>query len=56
MYLSDIFTVAPSLAGVPAISIPCGENEEKLPIGLQLIAPYFCENILFEAGKIFEKE
>ncbi len=54
MYLSDIFTVAPSLAGIPAISIPCGKSE-NLPVGIQFMAPHFYENILFAAGKTFEK-
>lgn len=54
MYLSDIFTVAPSLAGIPALSIPCG-NSENLPVGMQLMAGPFCEDILFATAKIFEK-
>lgn len=51
MYLSDIFTVSSNLAGLPAISIPI----EKKPIGFQLIAPPFHEKILFETGKIYER-
>lgn len=39
MYLADIMTVAPSLAGIPAISVPCGEDAKGLPVGLQLMAP-----------------
>lgn len=57
MYLEDIFTVGANLAGIPAISIPSGYKEEegkRLPIGLQLMAPEFGEQLLFEAGKKFE--
>ncbi|HDO23616.1 MAG TPA: Asp-tRNA(Asn)/Glu-tRNA(Gln) amidotransferase subunit GatA [bacterium] len=51
MYLSDIFTVSANLAGVPALSLPTGKNKEKLPVGVQLIAPWFKEDILFNLGK-----
>jgi aspartyl-tRNA(Asn)/glutamyl-tRNA(Gln) amidotransferase subunit A len=57
MYLEDIFTVGANLAGIPAISIPAGfkdQDGKKLPIGLQLMAPEFGEQLLFEAGKKFE--
>jgi aspartyl-tRNA(Asn)/glutamyl-tRNA(Gln) amidotransferase subunit A len=57
MYLADIFTVSANLATIPAISIPSGtvsREEKDLPIGLQIIAPRFGENILFEIGKKFE--
>lgn len=57
MYLSDIFTIPVNLAGIPAISLPCGYAEEdgkKLPIGVQLIAPNFEEQRLFELGRIIE--
>ena len=43
MYLGDIFTVPASLAGVPALSIPCGFDEQGLPVGLQLAGSYFDE-------------
>ena len=36
MYLADIYTVTADLAGIPGISVPCGETKEKLPIGLQI--------------------
>ncbi len=55
MYLADIYTVNINLAGVPAISIPCGESKDKLPIGLQLIGPHFGEEKLFRAAKAYEK-
>lgn len=54
MYLSDIFTVAPSLAGVPALSLPINSNDKELPIGTQLIAKNFNENLLFQFGKFIE--
>ena len=48
MYLADIYTVTADLAGIPGISVPCGETKEKLPIGLQILANIlmkrqFCE-------------
>ena len=55
MYLADIFTVPVNLAGVPALSMPCGLSEKnKMPIGLQFIAPWFYEETLFKAGEDFE--
>jgi len=56
MYLSDIYTISVNLAGIPAISIPCGFTSGKLPIGLQLIAPAFEEGRLFAAAHRFEQE
>jgi aspartyl-tRNA(Asn)/glutamyl-tRNA(Gln) amidotransferase subunit A len=53
MYLEDIFTVSVNLAGLPAISIPAPTPD--LPIGIQLIAPWFREDLLFELGKQYEK-
>ena len=55
MYLSDIFTITQSLAGVPAISIPCGKNSENMPIGLQLVANHFQESLLLNVAHHFEK-
>ncbi|MEW6610890.1 MAG: Asp-tRNA(Asn)/Glu-tRNA(Gln) amidotransferase subunit GatA [Patescibacteria group bacterium] len=61
MYLADIFTVAVNVAGLPAISLPCGfapapdDPQSNLPIGLQLIAPPFSESRLFHAGKAFQQ-
>ncbi|HKX26760.1 MAG TPA: Asp-tRNA(Asn)/Glu-tRNA(Gln) amidotransferase subunit GatA [Blastocatellia bacterium] len=54
MYLGDIFTVTINLAGVPAISIPCGRSSAGLPIGLQLIANHFDEPRLFNAAYAYE--
>lgn len=58
MYLSDIYTISANLAGVPAISIPCGFDNSKgkpLPIGLQLLAKPFDEGTLFQAAHAFEQ-
>ena len=56
MYLNDIFTVPASLAGLPAISIPVGLNQEGLPLGLQLIARPFDEQTLLRTANILEKQ
>lgn len=55
MYLSDIFTITQSLAGIPAISIPCGKNSEKMPVGMQLAANHFQEALLLSVAYHFEK-
>ena len=54
MYLSDIFTISVNLAGVPALSLPCGFTREGLPIGLQLIAKAFDEATLFAVAAAVE--
>jgi aspartyl-tRNA(Asn)/glutamyl-tRNA(Gln) amidotransferase subunit A len=55
MYLSDVCTIPMSLAGIPAISIPCG-FAEGLPVGLQLAGPAFSENRLLEIAHALEQE
>ena len=55
MYLADIFTVGASLAGLPAISIPSGENKEGLPLGLQIIGRRFKEENLLAFSKCISK-
>jgi aspartyl-tRNA(Asn)/glutamyl-tRNA(Gln) amidotransferase subunit A len=55
MYLSDIFTISANLAGIPGISIPCGFNQEGLPIGLQILAKPFAEETLFRAAYTYEQ-
>jgi len=55
MYLSDIFTIAVNLAGLPAISFPVGKAG-KLPVGLQIIAKPFEEDTIFETAKLLEKK
>jgi len=54
MYLSDLLTVPANLAGLPAISIPCGFDTKGLPIGLQLIGNVLEENKILNAANIFE--
>jgi len=53
MYLSDIFTISANLAGVPAISLPCGESE-GLPVGIQLMAPCDEDLFLLDVAEAFE--
>ena len=55
MYLNDIFTVPASMAGVPALSVPAGLNEEGLPLGLQLIGRPFDEESLLAVGHVLEQ-
>jgi aspartyl-tRNA(Asn)/glutamyl-tRNA(Gln) amidotransferase subunit A len=54
MYMQDIFTLPPSLAGIPAVSVPCGASPEGLPLGLQLCAPHFEEARLVRLGHAYE--
>ena len=54
MYLSDIFTVPVNLAGLPALSLPCGKTQKGLPVGLQIIGKAFDEETIFQVGQIFE--
>jgi aspartyl-tRNA(Asn)/glutamyl-tRNA(Gln) amidotransferase subunit A len=53
MYLADVLTIPPNMAGLPGLSIPCGLSE-RLPVGLQLIGPQFSENTLFRAAHALE--
>jgi len=55
MYLSDIFTISANLAGIPALSIPCGLSSEGLPIGLQLLGKPFDEATLLRVAYTFEQ-
>ena len=54
MYLSDIYTIAVNLAGIPGISIPCGFDEAGLPIGLQIMTPAFSEAKLLRIARMYE--
>jgi aspartyl-tRNA(Asn)/glutamyl-tRNA(Gln) amidotransferase subunit A len=55
MYLSDIFTLSVNLAGICGVSVPCGFDEQGLPIGLQLIGPAFGEERLLRAAYAYEQ-
>jgi aspartyl-tRNA(Asn)/glutamyl-tRNA(Gln) amidotransferase subunit A len=55
MYLSDVYTLPSSLAGVPCMSVPCGVSPEGLPIGLQVIAKHFDEATMFRVAYQYEQ-
>ncbi|MDD5465238.1 MAG: Asp-tRNA(Asn)/Glu-tRNA(Gln) amidotransferase subunit GatA [Candidatus Omnitrophica bacterium] len=55
MYLSDIYTISVNLAGIPAISVPCGFTKKGLPVGLQIMAKAFNEEMLFRVAHTFEQ-
>ncbi|MFW9941702.1 MAG: Asp-tRNA(Asn)/Glu-tRNA(Gln) amidotransferase subunit GatA [Candidatus Thorarchaeota archaeon] len=56
MYLMDILTCPVNLAGLPALSIPCGFDEKELPIGFQIIGKYFEEKVILNIGYLLEQE
>jgi len=55
LYMQDIYTIPANMAGIPAISIPCGKAADGLPIGFQIMAPIFKDRFLIDAAKRFEK-
>jgi aspartyl-tRNA(Asn)/glutamyl-tRNA(Gln) amidotransferase subunit A len=55
MYLADIYTVTANLAGIPGISVPCGETREGLPIGLQILGRHFDEATVLRVAHAYEK-
>jgi aspartyl-tRNA(Asn)/glutamyl-tRNA(Gln) amidotransferase subunit A len=55
MYLSDIYTISANLAGIPGISIPCGFTKRGLPVGLQILAKPFAEEVLFRVAQTYEQ-
>jgi aspartyl-tRNA(Asn)/glutamyl-tRNA(Gln) amidotransferase subunit A len=55
MYLEDVFTLPPSLAGICGLSVPCGFDQKQLPIGLQLLGPAFGEDKVLRAGHVYEQ-
>jgi aspartyl-tRNA(Asn)/glutamyl-tRNA(Gln) amidotransferase subunit A len=55
MYLADVYTVTADLAGIPAISVPCGETKEKLPVGLQILGRHFDEATILRVAHAYEQ-
>ncbi|HKZ78215.1 MAG TPA: Asp-tRNA(Asn)/Glu-tRNA(Gln) amidotransferase subunit GatA [Pyrinomonadaceae bacterium] len=55
MYLNDIYTVTANLAGVPGLNVPCGLSTTKLPIGFQLLGPYWSESTLLKLAHAYER-
>jgi aspartyl-tRNA(Asn)/glutamyl-tRNA(Gln) amidotransferase subunit A len=55
MYLSDIFTISVNLAGLPGLALPCGYDDARLPIGMQIIGPPFSEEAILRAGDAYER-
>jgi aspartyl-tRNA(Asn)/glutamyl-tRNA(Gln) amidotransferase subunit A len=55
MYLSDIYTISVNLAGLPALSLPCGFDGDGMPIGLQIIGRYFDESTLLRVAHAYEQ-
>ena len=56
MYLQDVYTVCANLAGLPALSMPCGFHADGMPIGAQLVGPAFGENRVLGAAHAFQLE
>jgi aspartyl-tRNA(Asn)/glutamyl-tRNA(Gln) amidotransferase subunit A len=56
MYYQDLFTIPANLAGLPAISVPCGFSSNNLPLGLQLIGPQLHDALLLSHAHAFEKQ
>jgi aspartyl-tRNA(Asn)/glutamyl-tRNA(Gln) amidotransferase subunit A len=55
MYLSDIYTISVNLAGLPALSLPCGFDSEGLPIGMQIVGKHFDESTILGAAYAYEQ-
>ena len=55
MYMSDLLTVSINIAGVPAMSIPCGKDKNGMPIGLQIIGKHFDEETIYRAAYAYEQ-
>ena len=55
MYLNDIFTIAANLAGLPAMSIPCGFDDKSLPVGLHLVGNYFDEARMLDIAHRYQQ-
>jgi len=55
MYLSDIYTITGSLAGIPCMSVPCGRTRQGLPVGMQILTRHFDETGMFRLAHAFEQ-
>jgi aspartyl-tRNA(Asn)/glutamyl-tRNA(Gln) amidotransferase subunit A len=55
MYLSDIYTITGSLAGIPCMSVPCGKTADGLPVGMQILTRHFDESTMFRLADAFER-
>ena len=55
MYLSDIYTITGSLAGIPCMSVPCGVTPDGLPVGLQVLTSHFNETTMFRVADAYER-
>jgi aspartyl-tRNA(Asn)/glutamyl-tRNA(Gln) amidotransferase subunit A len=55
MYLSDIYTITGSLAGIPCMSVPCGNTAEGLPVGMQILTKHFDEPTMFRLAEALER-
>lgn len=56
MYLEDVYTVNVNLAGLPALSLPCGKDKSGLPIGMQIIGPHFREDLIYRVAYAYENK
>ena len=56
MYAADVCTTTVNIAGLPALSMPCGTAANGLPIGMQLIGPKFSEQVLLNAALAYQQE
>ncbi len=56
MYLADVYTISPNLAGIPAMSLPCGFDTGNLPIGLQILGPAFSEAEMLRIARMYETQ
>ena len=55
MYLSDVYTISATLAGLPGICLPCGKDKNGMPVGLQLMANCYEEKKLIQVAYSYEK-
>ena len=55
MYLNDLYTTSANLAGIPGMSVPVGYSKEGLPIGIQIMAPHFEEQRIFDVSQAIEE-